>query len=66
MNEDEFKMKVIEELSTLKEQMKTLLIDKRSSPVCIQNSIKKEVAINRKLIIILLSSIIGLFIKTLM
>ena len=65
MDEQEFKMKVIAELSELKAQMKSMLIDKRTRPACVQESVKKEVATNRKLILFLFSGLISVVVKIL-
>lgn len=60
MSEQEFKLRVIEDLATLKAEMKAL---KHNRPICEKDVIKAEIKTNRRLNIIILVTYIPLLIS---
>lgn len=59
MSEQEFKMRVVEDLATLKAEVKSLL---KNNPVCEKESIRSDIKINRRLIMLLLVTYIPMLI----
>jgi len=63
MDDEKFKIQVMEQIGEIRANVKTLMIAERNRPDCEKRSIKKDIKINRSLIFLLLTGLVAIFTK---